>query len=80
MEALFENYEMFIKENADELQDPSGAMKLVIDEGMFKSYADALTSGLDESVRGGVLAVLDRQREMVLSEAANVPASTFAAG
>lgn len=80
MEALFENYELFIRENADELQDPSGAMKVVVDEGMFKSYADALTTGLDESVRAGVLNVLDRQREMILQEAANVPASTFAAG
>jgi hypothetical protein len=80
MEALFENYELFIRENADELQDPSGAMKVVVDEGMFKSYADALTTGLDENVRAGVLNVLDRQREMILQEAANVPASTFAAG
>lgn len=80
MDALFENYELFIKENADDLQDPSGAMKVVMDEGMFKSYVDALTTGLDEGVRAGVADVLDRQREMILSEAANVPASTFAAG
>ena len=80
MEALFENYELFIKENADELQDPTGAMKIVMDEGMFKSYADSLTTGLDESIRPTVLNVLDRQREMILSEAANVPASTFASG
>lgn len=80
MEALFENYELFIRENADDLQDPSGAMKVVMDEGMFKTYADALTTGLDESIRSSVLSVLDRQREMILSEAANVPASTFAAG
>jgi hypothetical protein len=80
MEALFENYELFIRENADELQDPSGAMRVVVDEGMFKSYADALTTGLDEGVRANVLSVLDRQREMILQEAANVPASTFAAG
>lgn len=80
MEALFENYELFIRENADDLQDPSGAMKVVMDEGMFKTYADALTTGLDENVRSSVLSVLDRQREMILSEAANVPASTFAAG
>ena len=80
MEQLFENYELFVKENADELQDPAGAMKVVVDEGMFRAYADALTTGLDEGVRENVLNVLNRQREMVLSEAANVPASTFAAG
>lgn len=80
MDALFENYELFIKENADDLQDPSGAMKVVMDEGMFKSYVDSLTTGLDEGVRASVADVLDRQREMILSEAANVPASTFAAG
>ncbi len=80
MEQLFENYEHFVKENADELQDPQGAMRLIIDEGMFRSYADALTSGIDENIRENVLTVLNRQREMVLQEAANVPASTFAAG
>ena len=80
MEQLFENYEHFVKENADELQDPAGAMKLVVDEGMFRSYADSLTSGLDEGIRENVLAVLNRQREMILSESANVPASTFASG
>ncbi len=80
MEQLFENYELFVKENADELQDPAGAMKLVLDEGMFRSYTDSLTNGLDENIRENVLKVLGRQREMVLQEAANVPASTFAAG
>ena len=80
MEQLFENYELFVKENADELQDPQGAMKLIIDEGMFRSYTDALCTGMDDNIRENVLNVLNRQREMVLQESANVPASTFAAG
>ena len=80
MEALFENYEAFITENADDLQDPSGAQRLITDQSMFKNYADSLTDGLQEDVRASVLSVLDRQREMILQESANVPASTFAAG
>ncbi len=80
METLFENYENFITENAEDLQDPAGAQRMIVDQSLFKNYADALTTGLDEAVRPGVLAVLDRQREMIIQEAANVPASTFAAG
>ena len=80
MDTLFENYEVFIRENADELQDPNGAQRLIVDHGMFKSYVDALTIGLDENIRPAVTAVLERQREMILQENANVPASSFASG
>jgi len=50
------------------------------DEGMFRSYVDSLTEGLDDSVRPTVVNVLNREREMILNEAANVGASSVTSG
>lgn len=80
MELLFENYENFITENKDELNSPKDAYRLLNDDGMFRSYKESLTEGIDEDIRPNIMAVLDRQREMLLTEAANVGASSFAAG
>ena len=80
MDALFENYEHFITEHNDEISNPAGALKIITDNGMFRSYADALTDGLEPRVRNSVLGVVNRQREMLLSEAANVPGSTLSFG
>lgn len=77
---LFENYELFIREHADELGTPSGAAKMLTDEGMYRAYVDSLTEGLKDGPRSAVLAVLNRQREMILHESANVPMSSFASG
>ena len=41
---------------------------------------DALTEGLEPRVRNSVLGVANRQREMLLTEAANVPGSTLSFG
>jgi hypothetical protein len=78
--ALFENYEHFINEHSDDLANPAGALKMITDNGMFRAYMDALTEGLDPKVRGSVLGVANRQREMLLTEAANVPGSTLSFG
>jgi hypothetical protein len=78
--ALFENYEHFITEHSDDLSNPAGALKMITDNGMFRAYMDALTEGLDPRVRGSVLGVANRQREMLLTEAANVPGSTLSFG
>jgi hypothetical protein len=80
MELLFENYQNFITENQDELNSPKDAYRLLNDDGMFRSYKEALTEGLDESIRPSILEVLDRQREMLITEAANVGSSAFASG
>ncbi len=80
MSLLFENYEMFIKENADEFATPAGAARIIQDEGSFRAYCDALTEGLDENIRESVLGVLNRQRETLLTESANVPSSSFGQG
>ena len=80
MELIFENYENFITENRDELNSPKDAHRLLHDDGMFRSYKDSLLEGIDEAVRPSIMGVLDRQREMLLSEAANVGSSSFASG
>ena len=77
---LFENYESFIREHSDDLSTPSGAIKMITDNGMFRSYIDTLTDGLDPNVRNSVLSVANRQREMFLAEAANVPGSSLSFG
>jgi hypothetical protein len=79
-EALFENYELFITEHSDELSTPAGAVKMITDNGMFRSYMEALTEGLEPAPRTAVLAVANRQREMILNESANVGASSQAFG
>lgn len=78
--ALFENYEQFITEHSDDLSNPAGALKMITDNGMFRAYMDALTEGLDPLVRSSVLGVVNRQREMLLTEAANVPGSSLSFG
>ena len=78
--ALFENYEQFISEHSDEISTPTGALKMITDNGMFRAYMDALTDGLDIGARTSVMAVANRQREYLLTEAANVPGSTMSFG
>ena len=80
MDSLFENYELFLNEHASDITSPSDAIKLIADNSMFRSYIDALTEGLDPHVRPNVIAVCNRQREMLLQEASNVPASMFGFG
>lgn len=78
---LFENYEQFIVEHADDIASPAGVARMLNDEGMSRAYFETLTDGIaDPKSRAGVMAVLNRQREMVLTEAANVPNSAFASG
>lgn len=77
---IFENYESFITENEDSLSSPSDIVRLLTDEGMYRTYVDSLTEGLDAMTRTSVTGVLDRQREVLIQESANVPAATFASG
>jgi len=80
MDALFENYELFLREHSNDITSPSDAIKLIADKSMFESYIAALTEGLTPSVRSNVVSVCNRQRGMLLTEAANVPAATFGFG
>ena len=80
METLFENYELFLKEHASDITSPSDAIKLIADNSMFRSYVDALTEGLSPNIKANVVSVCNRQRQMLLTEASNVPASMFGFG
>jgi len=80
MEAIYEGYESFIRENQDDLTSPNDIVRLLNDDGMFRSYKDSLTESLDAETRASVHNVLDAQRNMLLTEAANVSASSFASG
>ncbi|MCP4763388.1 MAG: hypothetical protein GY870_16570 [archaeon] len=77
---IFEHYEDFLKDHSDDLANPTGAIRMLQDTGMFAAFTDSLTEGMDGHTRDSVLGILNRQREMVLEEAANVPASTFTHG
>jgi hypothetical protein len=80
LESVYNGYESFIMENQDDLSTPNDVVKLLTDDGYFRSYKDALTEGLDADVRFSVHNVLDSQRQMLLQEASNVGASSFASG
>jgi hypothetical protein len=80
MKTLFENYELFIQEHANDISNPAGALKMLTDNGMYRAYIDSLTEGLEPGRRAVVAAIADRQRNYILTEGANVPASSFGFG
>ena len=80
METLFENYEHFLKEHSNDISTPQDALRMISDNGMFRSYIDALTEGLDPVQRAVCTDVANRQRDMLLTESTNVPSSSFALG
>lgn len=80
MENLFENYELFLKEHSSEISTPADALRMISDNGMFRSYIDALSEGLEPQQRAVVMEVANRQRDMLLTESNNVPSSSFALG
>ena len=80
MDNLFENYELFLREHSNDITSPSDAIKLIADKSMFESYVAALTDSLEPKVRASVVNICNRQRSMLLTEAANVPAAQFGFG
>ncbi|MFW6219365.1 MAG: hypothetical protein ACOC33_00725 [bacterium] len=80
MDTLFENYESFLKEHRTDISTPADALKMISDNGMFRSYIDTLSEGLEPQQRAVVMAVANRQRDMLLTESSNVPSSSFALG
>ena len=75
---IFENYEEYLNENSDDFHGVGGISNILRDDAAFNDFSNALLEGQDESVRKTVGGVLNRQREMILEEAANnVGASVF---
>jgi len=77
---IFENYETFINENKEDFSSPTDIVKLFNSDSMFHAYLESLVDGIDSDSRPGVMNMLNRQREMILTEGANVSAGNFAKG
>lgn len=81
MSTLFENYEMYLSENSEDMSNPQGAIRMLRENSAFNDFKDALLENInDSSQRTAVSRILDRQRENLLEEAANVGASAFTHG
>lgn len=77
---IFENYERFISEHQDDIGSPSGAIEMLSSDGAFRSYVNTLTEGLEPTVKTNVMAVCERQREMLLEESINIGPTASAIG
>lgn len=77
---IFENYETFLNENKQDFSSPNDIVKLFNSDSMFHAYLESLVDGIDVDSRPGVMNMLNRQREMILTEGANVSAGSFAKG
>lgn len=74
---LFENYENYVTDEDNNLQEPAGALRLLREDAQFNDFADSLTEGLDDVSRAAVTSVLGQQRMQLLTESANVGPSVF---
>lgn len=79
-DVIFENYDMFLKENNNQMATPSGAVEMLSSDGSFRAYMEALTDGLAPVSRAVVMAVAQREREMLLEESVNFGPSGAAIG
>ena len=77
---IFENYELFIKEHRDDLGTPAGAIEMLSSDGAFRAYIDALTEGLNSHTKRNIMAIAEREREMLLEESINIGPSAAVVG
>jgi len=77
---IFENYELFLNDNKQDFSSPTDVVKLFNSDSMFHAYLESIVDGIDSDSKAGVMHMLNRQREMILTEGANVSAGTFAKG
>jgi hypothetical protein len=79
-DVIFENYEQFLKEHRDEMSTPAGALEMLSSDGAFRAYMGTLTEGLDPNTKSVVMAVAQREREMLLEESLNFGPSASVVG
>jgi hypothetical protein len=77
---IFENYELFIKEHKSDISTPSEAIEMLSSDGAFRAYIDALTEGLTSHTKNNILAIAEREREMLLEESINLGPSASVVG
>lgn len=80
MDLIFENYQKFLDSNSSDLKNYRDSQKMLNDDGMFLDYKDHLTEGYDQEVKTVCSNVMDMQRNYLLHEATNVPASSIVSG
>lgn len=74
---LFENYEEYVTNEENDLQNPQSAVRLLREDAQFNDFTDTLVEGLDADASYAVKNVLDQQRTQLLTEGANVGPSVF---
>lgn len=79
-DTIFENYELFIKEHHDDLSTPSGAIEMLSSDGAFRAYISSLTEGLDAQTKRNVMAIAERERDILLQESINIGPNAAAIG
>jgi len=77
---VFENYEGYLKEHSDEIANPQNAMEMLASKGAFKAYASTLTEGLPATIKPVVEGILERERDSLLEESANIGPTASAIG
>jgi hypothetical protein len=77
---IFENYELYLKEHKEDISTPSGAIEMLSSDGAFRAYIDALTEGLEVNTKRSIMAIAEREREMLLEESINIGPSAAVVG
>lgn len=77
---IFENYELFIKEHRNDISTPSEAIEMLSSDGAFRAYIDSLTEGLNDRTKSNIVAIAEREREMLLEESINLGPSASVVG
>lgn len=69
---IFENYSSYLDEHSEDIQTPNNAIEMLATDGKFNAYINTLTEGLDAHQKSNVMAVCQREREMLLEESASI--------
>lgn len=77
---IFENYSTYLTDHRDDVQSPSVAIEMLATDGKFNAYINTLTEGLNEHQKANVMAVCQREREMLLEESATLGPSSSVIG
>ena len=74
---IFEHFDSYLKDEDNDMQSPQGAYRLLREDAQLSDFTDTLTEDLDNDSRKVVTEILNRQRETLLTESANVAPSVF---
>jgi len=69
---ILENFNNFITENSELLEESTSAMTIVTDQLTYESYTNKLLEGIEESQQNFLRGMFNRQREVLLEESASL--------